>query len=287
MRLKPNALFSLGEENTYRVLRNYLRDRPYVIYKEVALSQVIHVKRSELPPREWRYYTSASFDFVICRDQDRQPLELVIEFDGAFHDDPDQEWRDTIKNSLCDKVGLPIVRIRSDHLLSRESVPFLKYMLDLYFGEKGVQELISSGRVSPDEEYFPGTTFDGTIRIKKRLEASGVFPAIVPLLLSAESAEKCFWYRIISGLGKIPFTARTSACTRSTRVELMQGWAAPKSLLSVERTAILRECAPAHNVPGIHSWFIAQEFALFLALQEFEKRAAKLFRGKSDGKRLA
>jgi hypothetical protein len=39
MKMKSGLLFSHGEENTYRILRDFFKDKPYLVYKEVAVSQ--------------------------------------------------------------------------------------------------------------------------------------------------------------------------------------------------------------------------------------------------------
>ena len=100
-------MLSLGEENTSRIVRDFFEDKPYVVYKEVALSQVIEAKKNELSKREWVYYISSSFDFLVCLDEGNQPYELAIEYDSAFHDKPDRIWKDSLKDRLCEKADLP------------------------------------------------------------------------------------------------------------------------------------------------------------------------------------
>jgi hypothetical protein len=37
--------------------------------------------------------------------------EFAVEFDGASHDTPDARRRDATKNEVCDRLGLPILRV--------------------------------------------------------------------------------------------------------------------------------------------------------------------------------
>lgn len=268
MKLHKGALFSLGEENTFRILDEYFRDSAFVIYKEVALSRVVDASRQELSPREWSYYRQASLDFVICPAHPPHPWELAIEFDSAYHDNAEQKARDDLKNTICVGAGLPLIRIRSDHVLKRDGTPFLKYMLDLYFGEKAVQERVEQGALSPEEEFFPGTEFDGTTKLRKQLEASGIFLPIPALWGQVRNPNEWRWYRVGVGSDAVRQEDHPGWTIGSASVEILQGLYNPQVILSVERRAYLKECSPLYNVPGVHGWFIANEFARFLCFQE-------------------
>ncbi len=269
MRLSSGILLSHGEENANRILREFFNEMPYLVYKEVSVRQVIEAEREELTPGEWSFYIQSSFDFLICGAVGRQPPELAVEFDSGFHDNPDQQRKDRLKNRLCQEAGLPLLRVRSDHVLKREGESFLKYILTLHFGERAVQERVSAGRLSWDAEYFPSTQFPGTDEIQKRLVARGVFPPIVPLSIPATEAEDRFWFRVSTGQRSVPEPFRRNQA--SAKVEILRGWNTPQVVLSVERTASLTECSPGHDVLGVHGWFLAQELALFLAFQEAER----------------
>jgi hypothetical protein len=273
MKLSKGALFSLGEENTFRVLDEYFRDFPFLIYKEVALNRVIEASREELSAREWDYYTRASLDFVICAADPPHTWELAIEFDSSFHDTPEGQVKDDLKNLLCDRAGLPLLRIRSDHVLKREGVSFLKYMLDLYFGEKAVQELVERGQLDPDEEYFPSTEFEGTTKLRRKLEDRGIIPPSLVLMTPVCDRDKQLWYRIGVGMTDRVSVPRPGWSVASAKVEILRGWnRPPEVLLAVERTAYLKDCSPRHNILGVHGWHIARQFAQLLCFQEIVYR---------------
>ena len=249
------------------VLTRYFEGRPFAIYKEVALNRVVSVSKRELPHREWDYYTRASLDFVVCSSQYPRPFELAIEVDSAFHEEPQRKVQDEIKNKICLTAGLPLIRIRSDHITKREGVPFLKYMLDLYFGEKGVRELVDQGGFSTEEEYFPGTEFDGTTALARKLLGYGVFP-LGSGLGAALGDKHALYYRATTNLGDRAQKQKGESVGVAGVEVLRRRDDDLVSVLEIERRAYLKECAPNSDVPGVHGWFVAQELALFLCFQE-------------------
>jgi hypothetical protein len=94
MKLRPGILLSHGEENADRIPREFFKELPYIILKEVSVRQVIEAEKAELTPGEWSFYTQTSFDLLICSAAGRQPAELAVEFDSAIHDHPDQDRKD-------------------------------------------------------------------------------------------------------------------------------------------------------------------------------------------------
>lgn len=272
MRLVSGLLFSHGEENTSRILRRFYCNKPFVVYKEVALSQVIRANKGEMALREWGFYTRASLDFLVCRDDETQAPELALEFDSGFHDTPEQTRRDSVKNSICATAGLPLIRVRSEQVLEREGYSLLEYMLQLHYGERAVQEQVRAGTLSWDEEYFPGVSFDGIPTIENRLLALGMFPAGLALLAPEHEREAISWYRILAGGSKNHIPSRQGHDIGAVRIEALHGFSAPKLLFAAEKTVQLRDCTPGQSILGIPGWHLAQEFAVFICLQEVERR---------------
>lgn len=76
------------------------------------------MQSSGLSDEEYSYSLRAHFDFVIA-DQRSLPL-FAVEFDGPRHEnDPKTIYRDELKRSLCDKLGLPLLRVDADYLRRR------------------------------------------------------------------------------------------------------------------------------------------------------------------------
>jgi len=261
MKLSCGALKSFGEKATAGALNRYFAGKPYCVLKEVSLRQVIEVEQSELDPGEWNYYTTAAFDFVVCRKDEDRSWEIVIEFDGPHHKDPLQARKDSLKNRLCVEVDLPIIRVGTEEIRIRENMTFLQYMLDLYFGEKEMERLKAEGKVASDDEFFPGYGFPGSDEIDRRLIMKrGLAPAgLLSFIERDQDVEAIYWYRILD------------QDTKTTRIEVLRGWKSPQVVLAIERTATITAVNPEVNVPGIHEWHLSSELARFLCLEALEK----------------
>jgi len=267
MYVRSGAIFSRGERAAFEILEQFARKRRCIVLKEVALSRVIAAERSELTDREFQHYSRASLDFVVASDGADNPWEFAIEFDGRYHSRPKQLLRDEIKNRLCAQAGLPLLRVSAKHIKSYEQASLLQFILDLYVGERAMENAIADGLVGPEEEFFPSQEFVGTSVIRRRLHRMGILPAIGPAI-AGEGAERLLWYRVLSG-------HRKEAEGSSTRIEVMQGWRSPQIILGVERSVVLSNCSPASNVPGVHGWFIESEFSIYLAFRDLERQIAR------------
>lgn len=53
---------------------------------------------------------------------------FALEFDGYGHDDPRQVARDLIKNDLCARAELPLLRIGAEHLQEHEETSILEWL---------------------------------------------------------------------------------------------------------------------------------------------------------------
>ncbi|WP_164779743.1 AAA domain-containing protein [Paenibacillus kobensis] len=104
-----------SENIMWRVLSDLIREDQY---KAVTFGMQIYLKdvfndTDRLSEREKKYVINrASFDFVIYDAINKQPL-LAIEVDGfaSHRNNPDQTERDKLKNSICEKYQMPMLRL--------------------------------------------------------------------------------------------------------------------------------------------------------------------------------
>jgi len=272
MRQKAGALKSRGEAATTGALRRYFHGRPYWIHKDMALNQIVAVTKGELTPGEFDYYTRASVDFVVCRDDHDQGFEIAVEFDGEQHDQPDQRRKDDIKNRVCIAAGLPLLRVGKELVQLRGSLTLLEFMLDQYFGERWIEAEIAAGRVAADEEYF--AKFPETVAIQRRLFDRGLLaPTYAFDGLPDVDPSIVHWCRMIGEGISSPWESQVpSGMWKATaRVEIIKGTMAPPRVeFSISRTAELREPNPNQNVLGVHGWHLASELAGYLCFSYIE-----------------
>jgi len=88
----------------------YTDARPYVIHKEVPISQVF-LENTTVDD----YFYKGRFDFVVYRRSSRQEIPvLAIELDGQEHFDEDiVRKRDEKKNAICEAHGFSLIRVEN------------------------------------------------------------------------------------------------------------------------------------------------------------------------------
>lgn len=114
-RLRPEDSRYKSEQIAAQLLREALSDtscQALTYHDQVKLAQVASPANPDLTQRERSFMTRASCDFVIYFRVGKTPLG-VIEVDGGFHDNPEQVARDDLKNSILQKSGIPILRLRT------------------------------------------------------------------------------------------------------------------------------------------------------------------------------
>lgn len=257
-------IFNRHEEVTYRRLRPVCEKHGTSVYPKIRVADVFPIEGSGLSDTDYEFCLKSHFDFVVFNTMWR-PI-FAVEFDGPQHQgDHLQKQRDSRKNRLCDRFGLPLLRVGHNHVVEREGVALLEYIIDLHFGEEALQPAVEEGLFAPDEEYFPWIEFPGTTKLRKVLQRRGICaPGHLLMLQDNEKRETHLWYR----LGCCHWGPEHSSCKATARIEILRGWNQPQELLSAKRTAILTDCSPNLDVLGVHGWYIASEFAEFLCFQE-------------------
>jgi hypothetical protein len=267
MRQRSGAFKSGGERSTSEVLRKYFHGRPYVVLKDVALNQVLEPEARELPSEEFQFYSRASLDFLVCHDDRDGTFELAVEYDGQYHEDPRQSRRDEIKNDLCARAGLPLIRIGGDAVCLRGETTILEFILDQYFGEKAVAAMRDAGKLSSEDEYF--AEFPETAAIQRRMMQKGLFPPVFALGAEGPSFH---WWRVTVKEVEPRFGKGSPARVwrATTHLEIFKGPLTAAPVFHVTRSASLRDPVPGQSVPGVHGWHLASQLATFLCFYYVE-----------------
>jgi hypothetical protein len=88
-------------------------------------------------------------DFLIVNRASDRP-EFAVEFDGPAHLERRQAERDRVKDELCLRADLPILRIGSDEIAPREQCSLLEWLIERF---------IAYRRVCPVRHHRDGTTW--------------------------------------------------------------------------------------------------------------------------------
>jgi hypothetical protein len=123
------------------------------VFPKLRVADVLEIDGSGISGREYRYALQAHFDFVVA-ETDGTPY-FAVEFDGPQHTtDPDTIQRDRLKDSLCQRFGLPLLRIDADYLRTSGRFTLLGWLVDLWFLYEAFCEAQDNGSVPDDEPFF-------------------------------------------------------------------------------------------------------------------------------------
>jgi hypothetical protein len=142
------------EEITHdRLLVTCVADGARVCPK-VRVKDVLPVDGSGIAPEQFSYALRSHFDFVVA-DREWRPL-FAVEFDGSSHETPDGERKDMLKNGLCARFQLPLLRIRATHLQRRfRQWDLLSYFVETWFLRRAFYDAQEKGLVPPEEDFDP------------------------------------------------------------------------------------------------------------------------------------
>jgi hypothetical protein len=119
--LKENIL-NFSEFRTKRLLEKVLDlfEEKFFNCPQFSMSQVIDPKDPSLSSEERDYCFRGNFDFLVAKGDQGMPI-MAVEFDGPMHrTEPRKRKNDTLKNSICCKAGLPLLRIGGEDLNAKE-----------------------------------------------------------------------------------------------------------------------------------------------------------------------
>jgi hypothetical protein len=101
-----------GESATFRIAQQVADALEVEVHPKLRVADAISIDRSGISNEEYSYALKAHFDVLVVRDN--LPV-LAIEFGGAGHDPKN----DHLKNRLCDRFELPLVRVGMVHINSK------------------------------------------------------------------------------------------------------------------------------------------------------------------------
>lgn len=196
-------LLNLPEAVTDQRLREVCNDFDAKVYAKVRVADVLPIENSGVDNDHYRYALQAHFDFVVT-DSDDKPL-FAVEFDGSSHSSPEVQRRDQIKNSLCGRFSLPLLRINRKYLTKAFSNwDLLRWFSTVFFVKKSWDEDVEEGRIPYEDSIFDPMfvsvrTKSGmrSLELEKHARAelghlfrSGKIPFYVPNWITAKGSDR-------------------------------------------------------------------------------------------------
>lgn len=146
-------ILNLPESVTDQRLREICGDFDAAVYPKVRVADVLPIENSGIDNEQYRYALQAHFDFVVA-DSNAHPL-FVVEFDGSSHLEPDAKRRDSLKNALCERFNVPLLRINRRYLSNRFSDwDLLRWFATVFFVKRSWDEDVESGHIPPENSVF-------------------------------------------------------------------------------------------------------------------------------------
>jgi len=135
MQLKRQS--NRSEKRVWVILDRSLGKNALFVGNQKRLADVFIIEESDhLIDQERNFIKTSSFDFLVSSDE-MTPL-FAVEFDGPEHFfDSEQIRRDTIKNRICSKAGLPLLRITSEFLREYDKTTLLQFICERIVAWRG------------------------------------------------------------------------------------------------------------------------------------------------------
>ncbi|WP_188911266.1 DUF2726 domain-containing protein [Salinarimonas ramus] len=146
--------FNKSEERVSDELEEIAAQNGLRVRAKVRLSDVISKGKTVLTRREFDFYTRSHCDFLIT-DRRHRP-RFIVEYDGPLHHSDIQKWRDQIKNDLCQRAGIGLLRINDKHVTrTYRGMTVLRWIIEVSELEKQFYEAQSKGQIPWDEPFDP------------------------------------------------------------------------------------------------------------------------------------
>lgn len=188
------VLVNRYEQAADRLLRDLAEPGDRLLLK-VGLKDALDLDRIPgLTSRERNYGLMAHLDFVMV-DAETSTPRFAVELDGRQHwTDARTKERDAIKDSLCERALLPLLRVGSDFARTEGRWRVLDYLIAAFYRSEAFYRAQRDGEIPMDEPFYMGSflahdqdgllTFD-TLDIRailrlRRLYQAGRLPAPIP-----------------------------------------------------------------------------------------------------------
>jgi hypothetical protein len=157
---RRRLLLNPGETATDQALSQIAEKHGVRVFPKARVASVLDIDHSGLSNQEYTYALKAEFDFVVTDREDSLPI-FAVEFDGPPHlEDPNIIRRDALKDAICARLGLPLLRIDAEYLKRYRRWTVLEWLIEVSVLEKAFYAAQERGEVPFDEPFLYFAIFD-------------------------------------------------------------------------------------------------------------------------------
>jgi hypothetical protein len=172
-------LVNEGEFKTDEALREAAAALGYGVHAKVRVADALSIDRSGLTDDQYGYALRSHFDWLVT-DLETTVPEFAVEFDGESHDDARVKHRDGLKDAICERLGLPVLRVDRSGLRPTIRRTVIWYLVESWSIWCAFTNAQDDGIIPVDEIFEPWMVIDavderGNIRWRDMAAPTRVF----------------------------------------------------------------------------------------------------------------
>ncbi|WP_078495753.1 DUF2726 domain-containing protein [Streptomyces xiaopingdaonensis] len=150
--MELRAFENQSEKRTRRIIEIATRDTVYWVNAKTRLEDVFAPSEGD-SNRERSFLRYAHFDYTLHRQSSSEAI-WAFEFDGPGHtSDPDVIRRDLLKNRICARANLPLLRIEDDLLAAIDGISLLEWLIRRWMIHEKIMPRMIEGRDRAAADY--------------------------------------------------------------------------------------------------------------------------------------
>ncbi len=153
-------LVNEGEFRTDEALRDAAAMLGYGVHTKVRVADALAIDRSGLSAEAYGYALRAHFDWVVTDLETTRP-EFAVEFDGESHQDALVRHRDALKDEICERLGLPLLRVDREGFRPTIRRTVLYYLVESWSLWRAFDHAQEIGAIPLNEDFEPWAVIEG------------------------------------------------------------------------------------------------------------------------------
>lgn len=119
---KKDYPLTLNERKFFNVIKPVIEENNWLLFSKVRLEDLLWIPRYTPQMLKWRgYIRSRHIDFVICDRENIRPF-CAIELDDSYHNNPEIQDADKLKDDILRSAELPLLRIPTQNFYNAKEI---------------------------------------------------------------------------------------------------------------------------------------------------------------------